>query len=102
MPLKTDNGTYSVKLLRAIPLPSRRKSRPLPLSPSLLLSLSLALLAPVARPTFLIVPLLKYTLINIHYAIYITPREQRRRRTALYPRDYLRKPCPGVNANCVL
>lgn len=32
MPLKTDNGTYSVKLLRAISLPPRRKSRSLPLS----------------------------------------------------------------------
>lgn len=33
MPLKTDNGTYSVKLLRAISLPPRRKSRSLALSP---------------------------------------------------------------------
>jgi len=31
IPLKTDNGTYSVKLLRAISLPLRRKSRSLPL-----------------------------------------------------------------------
>ena len=33
IPLKTDNGTYSVKLLRAISLPLRRKSRSLSLLP---------------------------------------------------------------------